>query len=136
MPFKLEIIAAEKILFNADVSMVVLPAPNGELGIEEGHCYMLASVRIGELRILGVGGELEKRLAVNEGFAQITPQRTLVVTASGESVEDIDVERAEDGLKRAQERLAKAGEFDMARAQAALKRAQNRLTVVSRHHGK
>jgi len=135
MALQLEIISAEKSLFKGEVAMVVLPAPAGELGVEEGHCHMLASVRIGELRILGEGGRLEKRFAVNEGFAQITPSKTVVVVASGEPAEEIDVARAQAGLKRAEERLAKKDEIDLARAQAALKRAKNRLAVAARLRG-
>jgi len=133
MPFELEIITTDKKLFKGKASLVVLPADKGELGIEAGHCHMLVTLKIGEVRIFGDNDHLEQRIAVNEGFAQITPEKTLVVVASGETPEDIDIDRAESSLKRALERVKKAEEFDTARAETSLLRAKNRIKISDVH---
>jgi F-type H+-transporting ATPase subunit epsilon len=64
---------------------------------------------------------------------EVTPAKAVLLTESAEEVASIDVKRAEEARKRAQERLtATAKDVDKARAAAALERAQNRLKVAQK----
>jgi F-type H+-transporting ATPase subunit epsilon len=63
------------------------------------------------------------------------PQRVSVLAETAERPEDIDVNRAQEALKRAQERIAAGGDIDWDRASASLQRALVRLQIVSKHQG-
>jgi F-type H+-transporting ATPase subunit epsilon len=85
----------------------------------------------GEL-LVRKGGE-EFSLAVTGGFIEVRPDRIIVLADAAERVEEIDVARAEEAKRRAEERLkAPAAEVDLLRAEAALRRSLVRLQVASR----
>jgi F-type H+-transporting ATPase subunit epsilon len=94
-----------------------------------GHAPLLSNLEIGPLTaVLPDGGKVS--FALNGGFAQVLDDHVLILSKTIESDSDIDVERAERALQRAEERLKKPSEsLDVARAEAALKRALTRLTV-------
>jgi F-type H+-transporting ATPase subunit epsilon len=66
---------------------------------------------------------------------EVTPGKTVLLTESAEEVSQIDLARAEESRKRAQERLALAAgkEVDKGRAKAALERAVNRLKIAQKY---
>jgi F-type H+-transporting ATPase subunit epsilon len=69
---------------------------------------------------------------VNWGYAEIGPDKVLVLADSAEKAEDIDIERAIEAKKRAEERLKKAEKFDQARSKASLERAITRSQVAAK----
>ena len=85
----------------------------------------------GELRVRK-GGE-EFYLAISGGYLEVRPDRIIVLADAAERVEEIDVARAEEAKRRAQERLSqRIPDLDLAQAEAALRRALTRLEVVQR----
>jgi F-type H+-transporting ATPase subunit epsilon len=69
---------------------------------------------------------------VNWGYAEVGPERVMVLADSAEKSEDIDVERAKAAMKRAEERLKKAEEFDFARASSSLERSVARVQIAEK----
>ena len=112
-----------------------LPGAEGYLGVLPGHAPLITELGIGELTYRTASGETGL-LAVIGGFAEVLPDRISVLAEMAERPEDIDVKRAEEALKRAQERIAKGGEnIDWDRATLALSRALVRIQVVAKHQG-
>ena len=75
-------------------------------------------------------------LVVVRGFAEVLPDHVSVLAELAERAEDIDLKRAQEALKRAQERIAAGGEnIDWDRASMALQRALVRIQVVGKHQG-
>jgi F-type H+-transporting ATPase subunit epsilon len=129
--FKVEIVSPEKVLFAEEAESLVVPAERGYLGILASHAPLLAVLKPGEIRMT-VDGD-ERWLATSGGFMEVTPEKTSLLVDSAEAVAEIDVPRAQEALKRAQERLAKAeAGTDRDRALAARDRAQNRLRTASK----
>lgn len=110
--------------------MVVAPGIEGELGIMAGHIPLVTRLKIGVLKILTP--EEEITVAVSEGYMEVTGERVLILAEAAELPEEIDVERALEAKRRAEERLATADKVDFARAQASLQRAVTRLRVAGR----
>ncbi len=132
--FRTEIVTPEKIVFSEEIESLVIPAERGYLGVLAGHAPLLASLQPGEITIKGAAkGELH--FATSGGFMEVTPGKAVLLTESAEEVGAIDIARAEESKKRAQERLAMAAgkDVDKARAKAALERAMNRLKLAQKY---
>jgi F-type H+-transporting ATPase subunit epsilon len=131
--FKLEVITPDRVvLSDSEIVSVVAPSSHGYFGVLAGHAPMMTELKIGKLdfrRDDGTSGAM----AISGGFLEVFEDKVSVLAESAELVGEIDVERAEQAKKRAEERLAAAGpNVDAARAEAALERALNRLRVAGR----
>jgi F-type H+-transporting ATPase subunit epsilon len=132
---QLEIVTAERVVFSDEVEVVVAPGVEGQLGILPHHAPLMTILLPGEL-LVRKGGE-EFFLAISGGFLEVRPDRVIVLADAAERVEEIDIARAEEAKRRAEERLTHpTAEVDMARAEAALRRALARLQVVARRRRK
>jgi F-type H+-transporting ATPase subunit epsilon len=127
---RLDIVTAERAVYSEDVDMVIAPGVEGELGILPHHAPLMTMLQAGELRVKR-GGE-EELLAISGGFLEVRPDRVVVLADAAERAEEIDVARAEEAKRRAQERLADrhAAGLDAAQAEAALRRSLARLKVA------
>ena len=129
--FRLEIITAERSLFDGDVDIVVAPGMAGELAILKNHAPLLTVLQPGELRYQ-MNGE-ESYLVVTGGYMEVTSDRVTVLADAAERVEEVEELRAQEAVRRAQERIANRTEdIDLERALRALTRSQVRLKVLNR----
>lgn len=129
----LEVVTPEKVLVSTDADIVAAPGTLGEFGILEGHVPFLSALLPGELRYTSNGKS--ERLAVAEGFLEVSNDKISVLVDAAENARDINVERARKAMERARERLAKergSEDVDFIRAEAALKRAISRLKVAEK----
>jgi F-type H+-transporting ATPase subunit epsilon len=132
---QLVVVTPVRQLLSESVTEVQLPGADGYLGILPGHAPLITELGIGELTYRTAGGQTGL-LAVIRGFAEVLPDRVSVLAETAERAEEIDINRAKEALKRAQELIAKGGEnVDWDRASAALQRALVRIQVVSKHQG-
>lgn len=132
--FRTEIVTPEKLVFSEEIESLVIPAERGYLGVLAGHAPLLATLQPGEITIKGSPrGDLH--FATSGGFMEVTPGKAVLLTESAEEAAQIDVARAEESKKRAQERLAAAApkDVDKSRAKAALERAANRLKIALKY---
>ena len=127
---RLDIVTAEQMVYSEEVDMVIAPGVEGQLGILPHHTPLMTTLQAGELRVKK-GGE-EVFLAITGGFLEVRPDRVVVLADAAERADEIDVARAEEAKRRAQERLAvrHIPGLDTARAEAALHRSLARLKVV------
>ena len=128
---KLDIVTAEKVVFSEEVDVVVVPGIEGELGILPHHTNLMTTLEAGELRIRRAGEEIS--LAISGGFLEVRPDRVIVLADAAERDTEIDLTRAEEAKRRAQERLSHPTiGIDIARAEAALHRSIARLKVAEK----
>ena len=132
---QLVIVTPVRQLLSESVVEAQLPGADGYLGVLPGHAPLITELGIGELTYRTASGQ-SGLLAVIRGFAEVLPDRISVLAELAERAEEIDLKRAQEALKRAQELIAKGGEnVDWDRASAALQRALVRIQVVSKHQG-
>jgi len=132
---QLVIVTPVRQLLSESVVEAQLPGADGYLGVLPGHAPLITELGIGELTYRAAGGQ-PGLLAVIRGFAEVLPDRISVLAEMAERAEDIDIKRAQEALKRAQERIAAGGEnVDWDRASMALQRALVRIHVVSKSQG-
>lgn len=125
---KVEIVTAERIVYSEDVDIIVAPGIEGEIGILPHHAPLMTSLKEGELMMRKDGEEIF--MAISSGFLEVRPDRVIILADSAERSEEIDITRAEEAKRRAEERISKlTSEVDLARAEAALRRSLIRLKV-------
>lgn len=134
MPMRLEIVTAERVLFEGDVDAVVAPGIDGEIGILPKHAALMTVLQPGVLRYRT--GDSEEEFVVTGGFIDVHADRVSVLADAAERADEIDLERAEEAVARAQQRIAEHQEdFDLERALHSLRRAQVRLNITRRRRG-
>ena len=134
---ELIIVTPERQLLRETVVEVTLPGGDGCLGILPGHAPLITELGIGELTYRSKGAGQAEHLAIISGFAEVLGDRVTVLAETAERPEEIDVARAEEAKKRAEQRLASAAgdpDVDWARAAVALQRALIRIQVARKGH--
>ena len=129
---KLEIVTAERLVYEDQVNAVVAPGIEGQLGILPHHAALLTTLQPGELTIRK-DGEEDVYMAVSGGFLEVMNNRVVVLADTAERVDEIDEQRAEEAMRRAQEELdTRTQDVNLERALGAILRSQTRLKVVRR----
>ncbi len=121
----LRIVSPGRQVVHDSVAAVSIPGQAGYLGILPGHAPLLTELKAGEVAYAHAG--TTQRLAISWGFAEVLPDRVIILAETADWPEEIDVERAERARQRAEERLknSSATDVDMKRAQAALERRES-----------
>ncbi len=129
MPFRLEVVTAERMVLSEVVDQVNVPGVAGRMGIRAGHEPLLTSLNPGEMDI--IRGNDRTPFAVSGGFIEVLADRVTILADTAERADEIDEARAEVARRRAEELLReRRGEQEMLLAEAQLRRAMVRLTVA------
>lgn len=128
----LEIVTPEQKIYSEDVDSVVIPGMEGELGVLPQHVPLMTQLLPGELRVLKGGEEL--RLAVGEGFVEISADKVAVLTDMAVKESEIDESAAENAIKRAEEAMkdSKLGDEEYATVKASLQKSLALVRVKRR----
>jgi F-type H+-transporting ATPase subunit epsilon len=129
---RLEIITPEAVAYRDDVDMVLLPAALGEMGVYPMHVPLITKIIPGEL-VVTKGAE-KARIAIGEGFAEITQTNIRVLADMAIEEAQIDEEAAEKAVERAQERLRQGslGDEEVAMVNVTLAKSLAQLKVKRR----
>ena len=132
---ELEIVTPDRHLLHDSVDWVEIPGKEGYLGVLPGHAALITELGIGVLNYRK-GGET-RFLSVMEGYAEVLPDRVIVLAEISERAEEIDVERTRQAAERARAEIAKTttGDDEWQRASLALVRALVRLEAASKTGG-
>ena len=133
---KLEIVSPDRVVYAADIDMLIARSTGGEIGILPKHIPLVTGLEPHAMKI-HVDAK-EQLIAVAGGFMEVTPDKITVLATAAEEPIDIDINRAQCAYERAQERLQKLREdpeaqasiIDEQRASLALKRAAARLQTA------
>lgn len=133
MPIRCEIVSQDRTVFEGDVDIVVLPGTDGEMGILPNHTPLLSTIRLGVVKVRYNG--TEENFTITGGLVEVQPTIVTILADAAENVEEIDVARAEEARRKAEERLTEgppAGTDAYLAAEAALRRSTLRLEVARR----
>jgi F-type H+-transporting ATPase subunit epsilon len=134
MPLQLEIVTPEKLAYQGEVDSVQLPGSEGELGVLPHHAPLISTLGAGELR-LRKGGE-DEFFAIVGGFLQVLPDKVVVMAETADMASDIDLEKAQEARRQAEQALETGyvEGADLAAARASLQAALLRIRVAERRH--
>jgi F-type H+-transporting ATPase subunit epsilon len=128
--FQLEIVTPEKLVVKEAVEEAQIPGLDGYLGILPGHAPLLTELGVGVITYRA--GGTTQTLSVAWGFAEVLQDKVTILAETVERPEEIDVARAQQAKERA-EQLLKSNDpdLDYDRAQDDLRRAETRLKVAT-----
>jgi len=128
----LQVVTPERMLVRESADSVQVPGRNGYLGILPGHAPLITELGYGELSYRK--GKDTLHLTVMGGYAEVLPDRVIVLAEVAERAEEIDVDRARTAKERAERRMSPTGDRDVDwdRAMLALRRALIRLQVAAK----
>lgn len=133
MTIRCEIVSQDRMVFEGDVDIVVLPGTAGEMGILPHHAPLLTTLNFGLIKVRYQGKE--EIFTVAGGVAEVQPDIVTVLADAAENVEDIDLDRAEAARQRAAETLSKSVPLEQdayLATEAALKRSNLRIDAARR----
>jgi F-type H+-transporting ATPase subunit epsilon len=126
-----EVVTAERSVFVDTVDMVVAPGTEGQLGILPSHAPIMTALTFGEL-IIHREGQPDEFMAIGGGFLEAGPDHVTILADSAERAHEIDIARAEEARRRAEETMSRSHKKDaeFVQAEAALRRSVIRLKVA------
>lgn len=128
--FFLEVLTPERKFFSAEAEEVIFRTVDGEMGVLAKHAPTVVAVDVGPIKIKAEGKWIEA--LVTEGFAEIMPDKVVILTDTAEYPEEIDFNRAKAAKERAEERLQKQlSQMEYARSKTALARAMARMKMTN-----
>ncbi|MBE5871215.1 MAG: ATP synthase F1 subunit epsilon [Lachnospiraceae bacterium] len=128
--FDLKIITPDRVFYEGAAEMIEFNTTEGEMGVYRNHVPLTVIISPGILTITEEGDTI-REAALHAGFVEILQDKVTIMAEIIEWPNEIDLSRAEEAKRRAEERLAsKTPETDVARAETALKRAVARINVL------
>jgi F-type H+-transporting ATPase subunit epsilon len=129
---ELEIVTPERHLLHDTVQWVEIPGKEGYLGVLPGHAPLITELGIGVLNYRK-GGE-KRFLTIIDGYAEVLPDRVIVLAEVSERAEEINVERSREAAEKAKSEIARTstGDEEWQRASLALQRALVRLQAAEK----
>ncbi len=125
------LVSPERELFNGDVDHVVVPGAEGEFGVLPNHAPVMSVIKPGALRVINDGAE--RRIFVNGGFADVTPEGLTVLAEEAVDLDDIEPATLELDLKSALEDLRDANtDAKKDTAQRAVERLESIKAAMAR----
>ena len=112
--FKVEIVNPEKSFFSKeDVTEVIVPAFEGEMGILKDHIAIISFLKPGIITIYSKSGE--EKFFVEDGIVEFKNNNLSVLTSSIFSLKDIDKNKIQDLIKATEQEANKSEISDQAK---------------------
>lgn len=131
MPIEVEIVTPRRQLFAGEVEMITLPGADGQMGVLRNHAPLLTILNIGEI-VLHLPDGRQDYIAVSGGVVEVRPNKVIVLAQSAERADEIDIDRAQAALQRAQESIRNRSTQERRPVELALERSRVRLKVAER----
>lgn len=130
-----KIVTPEGIVYQNNIYKVSIPTAAGEITVLPGHIPLVSILSAGELKITDESGE--HPIAVAGGAVEVRPENEVIILAdNAERAEEIDISRAEEAKKRAEEQMKQiqnVEDVDFAKLQAVMERELNRIRVGKKY---
>jgi F-type H+-transporting ATPase subunit epsilon len=132
---ELQIVTPQRHVLQETVKSVEIPGKEGYLGVLPGHAPLITELGVGILAYRK--GSENRFLTIINGYAEVLPDRVIVLAEVSERAEEIDVARSRAAQDRAQAELAKTGVGSdlWQREKLALDRALVRMQAAARTGG-
>jgi F-type H+-transporting ATPase subunit epsilon len=130
-PFRLKIVAPDKIFFDGETEQIIVRTTEGDVGILANHAKYVANLPVGYLKIKQEDGSF-KMAAISSGAISVGDNLVTILVSTIEWADEIDVERAKRAEEVAREIIKnKESSKEIDRANLKLKRALNRINVAN-----
>lgn len=137
MTIRCEIVSQDRIVYQGDADIVILPGVDGYMGILPNHSPVLTVLHYGIITVRSEEGE--EVFTVAGGIAEVQPDQVTILADAAENIGEIDMRRAEAAKQRAEEMLASREQMDTdeyAKIRSALRRSTLRIDAVQRYRNR
>ncbi|MFA5872001.1 MAG: F0F1 ATP synthase subunit epsilon [Parcubacteria group bacterium] len=131
---KFKIVTPERTVFENEIDQATLPTQDGEITILPNHIPLISALKPGDLMIKKDGEEID--LAVSGGIVEVQNNEITILADTAERAEEIDLARAEEARKQAEDLKKEAVRMDdteYAATAAFLERNLARIKVARKH---
>ena len=94
-----DLVAPEQLVFSNEVWMIIVPGKDGDIGVLPGHSKLLSSLRPGRIMIYDENKNLLKSFFVSAGFAEVNPEKCIVLAEEVEEISNLDQKAAEQKMQ-------------------------------------
>ena len=138
---KLKVVTPDKVIIDEVVDNISIPTTTGVITVLNKHVPLVSTIKSGELLVRKAGAGIG--YSVYKGVVNVRPHvkgltEVVVLLERGESVEELDHDKAEEALKRAKElALEKVDDEDFALFEGLVEKELNRVKIAKkyrRHH--
>ena len=95
-----DLVSPENLIFNDKVGMIIVPGKDGDLGILPGHSKVISTLRPGRVMIYGEDKNLLKSFFVSGGFAEINPEKCIVLAENVEELSSLEKSLVEKEIQQ------------------------------------
>ena len=113
-----DLVSPENLIFNDEVGMIIVPGKDGDFGVLPGHSKVMSSLRPRRVMVYGEDKNLLKSFFVSGGFAEVNPEKCIVLAESVDEINSIEkasiekeieeLEQKETDISKEQLNIAKA----------------------------
>ena len=89
-PISFDLVSPENLIFNDEVGTIIVPGKDGDIGVLPGHTQVMSSLRPGRVMVYSEDKNLVKSFFVSGGFAEINPEKCIVLAESGVELNSLD----------------------------------------------
>ena len=115
-----DLVSPENLIFNDDVGTIIVPGKDGDLGILPGHSQVMSSLRSGRVMVYSEDKNLVKSFFVSGGFAEINPEKCIVLAESVVELNSLDKSSIEKEIEELGSKESKESEEQLSIAKAKL----------------
>lgn len=109
---KFEIVTPERVVMKEEVKQVTVPTKDGEITVLPGHIPLVASLNPGVIELVKNNGEKDV-MSVSGGFIEVLKNKIVILADTAERAEEIDIDRAAEAKKRAEETIKNIRHSDL-----------------------
>ena len=115
-----DLVSPENLIFNDDVGTIIVPGKDGDLGVLPGHSQVMSSLRPGRVMVYSEDKNLVKSFFVTGGFAEINPEKCIVLAESVVELNSLDKSSIEKEIEELGSKESKESEEQLSIAKAKL----------------
>jgi len=95
-----DLVSPENLIFNDEVGMIIVPGKDGDFGVLPGHSKVMSSLRPGRVMVYGEDNNLLKAFFVSGGFADVNPEKCIVLVESVDEINTIEKQSIEKEIEK------------------------------------
>ena len=114
-----DLVSPENLIFNDEVGMIIVPGKDGDFGVLPEHSKVMSSLRPGRVMVYGEDKNLLKAFFVSGGFAEVNPEKCIVLAESVDEINTISKQSIEKEIEE-----LSGQETDVAKDQLAIAKAK------------
>ncbi len=108
---KFEIATPERVVFKEEITQISVPTVEGEITVLPSHLPLVSILKPGVLELKKIDGSIEI-ISVSGGFVEVLHDKIIILADTAERAEEIDIARAEEARKRAEESIKNSRNID------------------------